>query len=235
MRTLLTVLAVTAGCDAVADPTPERDLVHKLFEIRDRMHARFAATNGVHTAIAYGDLDRARNEARTIAALDEPEILPQWKPYVDNVQAAALEITKSKDSVDAAKRLATLGWRCAQCHEAVPGAKTAFPKVPSPSADPKLAATMAGHQWATARMWEGLVGPSAERWTEGAVVLARAPLTITAEADVPGHGLGIADDVARLRLFAARAPKLKLAFDRAELYGQLLATCANCHHTIRDR
>jgi cytochrome c553 len=209
--------------------------VQKLLEIREHMHIRFAASNGIRMAVAYGDLKRAQSEARIITALDEPEIHPQWAPYVDNVRAAAFQITKAEDPVAAAKQLATLGWRCAQCHEAVPGTKTAFPRVPSPPPDPKLAATMAGHQWATARMWEGLIGPSEERWNQGAAALARAPLTITAEGGVRGRELGIADDVARIRVLATRAPKVKSAYDRTQLYGELLATCAKCHGTIRDR
>jgi hypothetical protein len=230
---VLVVVFAAAGCDALADTDPE--LVQKLTEIHQHMHARFAATNNIRTAIAYGDIRRAKAEAQIVADLDEPDILPQWKPYVDNVRAAALQIAKSEDTVTASKQLAVLGWRCAQCHEAVPGAKTAFPKVPSPPSDPKLASTMANHQWATARMWEGMIGPSNERWNEGAAALAKAPLTITAEADVPDHRLGIADDVARIRLFATRAMKAKTRFDRTDIYGKLLATCANCHHTIRDR
>lgn len=79
------------------------------------------------------------------------------------------------------------------------------------------------------------VGPSTERWNEGATALAKAKLTITAEGDVPGHELGIADDVARIRLLATRAQKSKTTYDRAQIYGDLLATCANCHHTIGDR
>jgi cytochrome c556 len=227
------VALLFAGCEAAANPAPE--LAQKVLEVRQRMHVRFAATAGIQAAITYGDLERAQAEAKLVAELDEPDILPEWRPYLDNVRAVAKQLTTSKDAVAAAKQLATLGWRCAQCHEAVPGSKPVFPKLPEPPADPKLAATMASHQWATARMWEGLIGPSAERWNKGAAVLAKAPLTITAEGEVPGHELGIADDVARLRVIATGAPKAKVAFDRAEVYGRLLATCAHCHHTIRDR
>jgi hypothetical protein len=218
-----------AGCDAVADP--DRDIVDKVAEIREHMHVRFAATNGIRVALTYGDLSRAQTEARIVAKLDEHEILPQWRPYVDNVRLAAFQITKSSDAVTAAKQLALLGWRCAQCHDAVPGAKLVFSKVLRQPTDRKLAATMASHQWAVARMWEGLIGPSTERWEQGSATLASAPLTITAESGE----LGIGDAVARIRLLATRAHDAKTTFDRADLYGQLLATCASCHRTIRDR
>ncbi len=234
LATVLILTACVTACQADADPGRERDLAQQLIEIRGHMHIRFAATSGIRMAIAYGDLRRAQTEARIVATLDEPEILPQWRPYVDNVRAAAFQFTNSKDTVAAAKQLAILGRRCAQCHEAVP-AKLVFAKVAIPKGDPKLASTMAGHQWATARMWEGLIGPSNARWNEGATALAKAPLAITAEGEVPGRELGIAGDVARIRLLATRAQKANTLDDRVEIYGDLLGTCAHCHDTIRDR
>lgn len=236
-RRFLVAVAVLGGCDVAAEGDSDRapDLVKKMIEVRQHMHVRFRATDGIRTAIANGDLRRTHEEARTVAELADPDLLPQWQPYVDNVRAAALQITKSEDTVTAARQLATLGWRCAQCHDAAPGTKIVFRETLTPPADAKVAATMAGHQWAAARMWEGLIGPSKDRWNAGAAALAKAPLTIVAEGEVPGHELGIADDVARIRLLATRAPKAKTTFDRAETYGQLLATCANCHNTIRDR
>lgn len=108
-------------------------------------------------------------------------------------------------------------------------AKIVFAKDPAPTDQNRLAAQMAGHQWAAARMWDGLIGPSTERWLDGARKLAKSSLMITAESDQ----LGIADDAARVRLLANRALKTKIG-DRPELYGELLATCAGCHHAIRD-
>jgi cytochrome c553 len=90
---------------------------------------------------------------------------------------------------------------------------------------------MASHQWAAARMWEGLIGPSDDRWLEGARTMARSRTTIIAESGE----LGIADDAARTRLLAERATRLGDPDERATLYGEMLATCAHCHHAIRDR
>ncbi len=89
---------------------------------------------------------------------------------------------------------------------------------------------MAAHQWAVARMWEGVIGPNDERWNAGAKALQRAPLTIAAETGE----LGIADDVVLIRLYARRAIVTRAMSERAELFGQLLGTCARCHATIRD-
>ena len=92
---------------------------------------------------------------------------------------------------------------------------------------------MAGHHWAAARLWEGLIGPSDASWTAGAEMMARAPLTIVAEdPDRPGS---IGDDVARMRLLARRALDSKGLEARAQLYSEVLTTCTHCHATIRDR
>lgn len=232
MRTTLLALIWLAGCDAAAE-VPPQDLPTKVRELRDRMHARLSATRQIERAIAFGDLDAARREAGAVAKLDEPDLLPAWRPYVDQIRASARQIELATGLVAAAKTSALLGRRCAQCHEAS-GAKIVFAKEPPPPAGAKLPSHMAGHQWATQRLWEGLVGPSNERWLEGARALARAPLAIVAEGDLPPD-LAVGDDVSRIRLLATRAQTAKTQDDRAELYGDLLATCARCHAKIRDR
>jgi hypothetical protein len=141
---------------------------------------------------------------------------------------AARAVVASEDLVEAAGATALLASRCASCHAAI-SAKVVFPKEAAPKDDPRLPTQMASHRWAVARMREGVVGPSNERWLEGARTLAKAPLTLTAESDE----LGIADDVARVRLLARRALTTKPG-ERGALYGELLGTCARCHHTIRD-
>ncbi|MBS1118209.1 MAG: hypothetical protein H6Q90_437 [Deltaproteobacteria bacterium] len=235
----LLLITCLAGCQAAAEPAPRpaprNDLAAKVVALRERMHLRYAATTGIRLAISLGDLDRAHAEARTIATLDEPDVLPAWRPYVDDIRAAATQITFAKDTITAAKTMANLGRRCAACHAAVPSTKIVFPKVVPPREDSKLPSQMAGHEWAAGRMWEGLIGPSPTLWLDGSTALAKAPLTITAEASEPGHDLGIADDVSRVRVFATRAQKAKTLDERAQIYGELLATCAHCHFTIRDR
>lgn len=237
MRTTLLVLCCVAGCNgghpvgtAVAAP-PKRDLVTKVQEALERMHTRFEASRRLEQAIAFGDLERAHVEARTIADLAEPEMLKEWQPYVENTRAAARQIMETKDLVAAAKLTASLGRTCAKCHEI---GLVVLPKDPPPAAGTKLLSQMSSHQWAIRRMWEGLVAPSQERWLDGARKLADAPLTIVAQGDVPPD-LAISDDVSRLRLYAKRAMIAKAPDERVELYGDLLATCVRCHAKIRDR
>ncbi len=216
-----------AGCAAEAAPDPS--LVARVKAAQARMHVRYEAAQRMQTAIGLSDLDRTRAEARRIVALDEPDILPEWRVYIDDVRAAARRVEKSKTTFAAAAASADLGRACAKCHVAGK-TRITFPKQPRPPDDPRLANQMFAHQWGAARMWEGLVGPDDARWKAGATELAGARLSIAAESG----SLGIADDISRVRLFARRALDPKNRIDRATQYKQILETCVHCHFKIRE-
>lgn len=224
MRAPILLFVVLASCQASANRDPS-SLAQRVVAARERMHARFTSASAIQKAIGIGDLDRARAEARRILAQDEPDFLPEWRPFVDEIRLAAARVAASSDPLTAARTMARLGRTCARCHEATE-AKIKFPRELAPSDD-----GMASHQWGAARMWEGLIGPANERWLAGARTLAGARLTIAAESGE----LGIADDAERAKFLAERAIKLGDPDERATLYGDLLATCAHCHATIRDR
>ena len=82
-------------------------------------------------------------------------------------------------------------------------------------------------------MWEGLIGPSDERWIAGASALTTVPLNVVAQAVTPASMLDV-DDVTLVRRDAERALTTP-AGDRAALFGTLLASCAHCHALVRDR
>jgi hypothetical protein len=245
MRVLIVLLMVAAGCNPTprpartsgtqADSSPPlaKDLADKVRTIQLHMHVRFAAARRIEQAIAFGDLDRARGEAKIIVELAEPDVLPIWQPYIDHVRDAAHQVSIATNIVAAAKTSAILGHQCAQCHASTE-AKIELPAERPPAKGVQLATDMASHQWATSRMWEGLILPSTERWNQGATTLAQAPLDIVAERDLP-PAQGVADDIARIRLLARRALEAGSMEDRTSVYGELLATCAGCHATIRDR
>jgi len=198
-----------------------------------RMHERFAAARQIEYAIARGDLQGATASAQVIASLDEPGFLPAWQPYVTSVRAAAHQLELAADLSTAGVRFGALGLQCAACHEAL-GAKLALFDEPRPSTNPQLASRMVDHQWATMRMWEGLIASSTVRWQEGAHALTAMPSNIIAEADTRTF-TGAVDDVARGRLLATRAQSAEGDVARADLLGTLLGTCAHCHAMLRDR
>jgi hypothetical protein len=242
MRALLIVAAVT-GCQpspapiakpALTSTVVASDFAAKVMRVRVHMHVRFAAARRLEQAIVFSDLVGAHGEAKIIAELDEPDALPEWQPYISSVRDAARQIILTKDLGAAATMSALLGRRCAQCHSAGE-AKLVWSTDRAPATTTKLAANMASHQWATNKMWEGLIGPSLERWRDGAQILADAPLTIVAEADNLPADVAVGDDVARIRLLAKRALAAETPDARANVYGELLQSCVGCHATIRDR
>ncbi len=210
-----------------------RSLASSIEAAHRRMHTRFEAARRIEQAIAFSDLERARAEAHDLAVLDEPDVLLTWRPYFDAVRDAAHQVELTGSVIDAARVTATLGRRCADCHEAI-SARITLPAEPRPADDPRLAGKMLGHQWAAVQMWQGLIGPSDDHWLAGAHALTTVPLTIVAQSVTPSSELDI-DDVARVRLYAHRALTATARDVRAELFGTLLATCAHCHAVLRDR
>lgn len=227
MRVYLCLLL--AACGIEAESSKPSKLVDDVKAIEQRMHARFENVQRVERGVVTGNLDEVHAGARVLASLDEPQALPAWQPYVAAMRAAAQDLLRADDTVMAARLTAELARQCGRCHAAI-GADIALREPPKPDPGPKLADTMQSHQWAVARMWEGLIAPSEERWSAGAAALQRAPLTYVAESGE----LGIADKVMAIRQLARRASTLSSQTERAELYGQLLGTCATCHATIRD-
>jgi cytochrome c553 len=232
-RAAAVLVLAGAGCGGAMESAP-RDVETRTVEVRDRMHERFSATRRLELAIAFGQLDAAHAEAASLSRRGEPEMLPEWQPYVEQIRASAREIEQTTDLVAAARTSALLGRRCAQCHEAS-GARLVFAKEDGPPRGAKLPSTMMGHQWAATRLWEGLVGPAPDRWLEGARAMTAAPLAIVAEGDDLPPDLAVSDDVSRIRLLATRAQAARTSDDRATLYGDLLSACVRCHAKIRDR
>lgn len=216
------LLALAACSDLDAQPS----YGDAVAAAQQRMHERFSALSRAEQALMFDDLDRVHAEAHSLAVLDEPAVLAQWKPHFAAIRERAEILGAAADPIAAAHALAEVARRCASCHQAA-NAKLVWPDL-RPPAGTALPAVMASHQWAAARMWEGLIGPSDARWLDGAQRLAAAPIAITAESSV----LGIENDVAKVHSLARRAAETK---DRAQLYGDLLATCAHCHAVIRDR
>jgi len=243
MRTVLVALLVL-GCQVDAydssslprssatSSSPLDNLSAQLRGVHERMHARFAAARRMEVYLALSDLDQTRIEAHLLAMLDEPEALPAWRPYLDDIRYNARQVERSTNTMAAAQATANVGASCGRCHRAI-GAHVRFRDEPRPGNDPKLAVRMVDHQWAAMQMWEGLIGPSDERWLAGANALTAMPINIVAQSVTPTSEIDI-DDVSRIRLHARRGLQAKPE-DRPKVFGDLLATCTHCHALLRDR
>jgi cytochrome c553 len=218
-------LAVVLGsCTTHKDPAAKPDLGERLRAAHVRMHGRFEASDRMQIAIGLGDLERARAEAREIMTRTEPDFLPEWQAYADEIAGVARGVAATQDTVEAAKAAGKLGGVCGRCHLAM-SAKVTFAVEPPPPPGDRLAAVMRSHQWAGLRMWEGLVGPDDERWRQGSRALVESRIA----ADPTAAG----GDIAQMHQLATRAEHAEKQ-ERGTLYGELLATCAHCHAAIRD-
>jgi len=235
MPRLLIAAALLASCELNEETTVTISrtdpATSALQGVQHRMHVRFQGARQIEQAVAWNMIDKAHAEANVLAELDEPNIVPAWRPYLDDIQASAREIRRASDVTTAARSLASLGQHCASCHVAFE-AHVALSPEPPPRANPRIGPTMADHQWAAMQMWEGLIGPSDERWRVGATALTTVPLNVVAQAVTPASPVDV-DDVALVRLYATRALTVAPQ-ERAALFGTLLAACAHCHSLLRD-
>ncbi len=234
IRSSSVILACLAACETY-DTVPAAhapSLASGILDAERQMHARYSAAMAMEQAIAHGDLETARAEARTLD-FEEPEILAQYQPFLQVVRADAHRVVVSAGLDSASVSAANVGRACARCHEAT-GAHVTFPVVQPPRGNDTLASDMSGHQWAALQMWQGLIGPADELWQTGASGLTKMPANILAQLTTRAPDDDI-DDVARIKLYANRAVDAHAQDARAELFGRILATCAHCHSALRDR
>lgn len=192
------------------------------------MRTHFVEGIGIRDALVRGELEEARAGLRRLS-LDPgpPEAPPSWAPRIVELRASAREAARATDLPLTARAFARLATDCAGCHEAA-DANIELETLESPEArDPP--GMMQRHQWATERMWEGLVVPDADRFRDGATVLADSPLhplELVVGSSPPVEVVRLAEQT---RLIAGRAARAQLPSSRASHYGQLLSTCAACH------
>lgn len=178
----------------------------------------------VRDAVIRGDLEAARRAASELA-----DHATRSEPAKGELVAPAQRVAAAQDVHEAAASFAALAERCGACHARIggPRSRPALPPPPSLAVVPR----MRRHQWAAARLWEGLVAPSDEAWTSGAQVLSDAPLDLEPLPDrtaVP-EITALSNAVHDLGLDATRATEVA---QRVRVYGALLDTCSTCHQRV---
>lgn len=214
--------ASSARNTAASAPKPGRTTRHHL---RDHLDA---ATD-LQLAVTTGRLSDARDLAGWFAAhpMNEPD---RWRHHLDELEIAARTIEQANDLSTVGAEIGRFGRACSSCHEDQ-AASVAFRSVPLPAGN-TLEANMRRHQWAAARLWEGLIGPSERRWIEGARVMATIELDVrqTVHAKPNAEVVGFAEQLGDL---GRRASELRDHDARAVLYGQMMVTCVGCHNIVR--
>jgi cytochrome c553 len=183
--------------------------------------------------VILGDLDGVRGAARWLAAHADTAGLPaRALPWADSLRAVARDAARAASLRDAALAVSRMGATCGSCHLASgAGPRIAVVSRPESSA---VAVTdrMLQHFWGADRLWDGLVAPSDTSWREGARALAD-PASYEPLLGAAGERAGDARvRAAALRALGARAIGAATQDARAQVYGEVLATCVECHQLL---
>ena len=196
-----------------------------------------------HMRLHFGDLEYVEHllldgklaDAKEFAfLLTMPETDPRfeaWAPQLDAVADAARKLQHAPSVAEALRSAVRVAGACAHCHLDANRPVALDPPPIPPSEIAVAAVRMQRHQWATSRLWEGLVVPDDARWTMGLEVLAAAPLSFT-----PGSASAALATTLQERAASelARGP-LGTVEERVTAYGEILVTCAACHATLLRR
>jgi cytochrome c553 len=200
--------------------------------VGEHMDEHFSQVKEIQEAVIRGDLKALMEPAKWMVEHQIAEGLPTgWEPYVAQMKRASQAVGEAADLDTAASATATMAKTCGACHEAM-GTMPQFSVGLPPPDDAGTVPHMIGHMWATDRMWEGLVIPSNESWTNGVEVLVGAPLhsdDLSADSEMKDDLDALATKVHEL---AAMGRETEGLDDRSELYGRFLATCARCHDML---
>lgn len=211
--------------------------------LAEQMHERFAWVSAIQEVTIHGDVAEARSLAGELLARlpapDEPAPEP-WRPHVNALRGELEGLTHADDLRDTGASVARLALACGRCHADVQ-VHPELPELPEPVQGGTIRDAMHGHQWAVDRMWEGLIGPSDERWIRGSTMFVALPgckalgaagddlegpprMATTEAGDAEGQAL-----CRHAQSLARRGHVTRSLEGRATIYGRLLATCAECH------
>jgi len=195
-----------------------------------RMAHHFADVRAIEEAVIAGDLYGVRSPARRLVERTDP--YPEsWRPYMAGNLRLAEAALAARNLEDAARAAAGLVDNCGECHAAV-GLGPALVAAGLPPSDPEAPSTMLRHQWAADRLRDALLTRGDPAWRAGAEALAGAPLrasALPAEVNDPAQFDALATRVHEL---GGRARTSAAWPARADIYGELLTTCAACHRGL---
>jgi hypothetical protein len=212
-----------------APKTPDKPAKQEDPSLKAHMAKHFAEIRDIERALVAGDLDKAKKAAAWLAEHEQHDVVEAWEPHIKDMRKTADELARSTSVKQAAEFAAELAGECANCHRDLTAIVTfEWNEVPPKTSDPK--AHMLRHQWATDRLWEGLVGPSDDLWSKGASMLAEKPLT--GEVITKSKAATLAEQVHEL---GAKATKVEAQAARVALFSEMLQTCSQCHAMVRGK
>ncbi|MGE3840732.1 MAG: hypothetical protein AB7I50_04030 [Vicinamibacterales bacterium] len=192
------------------------------------MHDHFSQVDLIQTAVIRGDLEAVWEPARWLSkhAL-AVEATALTEPLLHRVAQTSARAAEASSLHEAAQAVATLTALCGACHEAS-GTQVAIP-IDKPVAVGGIVGHMNDHLRAVAELQSGLIEPSATFWAHGVRTLETAPLK---RSKLPRDRLlseAIVSAEADVHQLAGRARAATTLEQRAAVFGDLLARCADCH------
>ncbi len=189
------------------------------------MSAHYGQVHVIQEAVVAGNVDGTRGAARWLSTHPGQEFPATAGPALEAMRNEARTMLRQNDILAVARTLGRMGVSCGSCHTAL-GANVTFPLEEPPASSANPASQMLRHAWAMDRLWEGLSAPSDALWIAGAGALTSLPVDFGANAQANQ----LAARVHELSDAARAAP---VARNRADIYGDLLETCALCHGALR--
>lgn len=215
--------AATAAGTAWADPPP----------VAAEMHERFTTLVAARDAVIRGDLAKAKSEATWLTDLGADTHVPKaWRPYLAGLNESTQLLSNATDLPGAARGVANAALACAECHASAGGGPSLVHQGQVPPQTWSPGQNMPLHQWAVDWMWVGLLANNDEAWLRGAKELDEQPLAPKFEGAPPG---GLRELEQLVYVLAGKATTTTDPTDRAELFGNLIATCTQCHRQARPQ
>jgi len=191
------------------------------------MRRHFDDLRAIESMVLAGKLRDARALAFLLTRPPPDPAFTAWTAETARVADAAIALSDARSLGEACRRIPRVWVACAECHQRAQAVAVFGPPPPLPPSRATPEALLARHHWAVDRLWEAMVGGSAEAWRGALEILADTPPPSTARPD----GDHLARQL-RERARAQLASPLATSLDqRAVAYGELLVTCAACHAT----
>lgn len=216
---LLTFAAGLALSACAGGPDPEQGTTH--------MGAHYGQVDEIQEAVVAGDVEDTRRPARWVASHTGREFPEAAGPALEQMRSEARIMLEQTQILEIAHSLGRMGNACGSCHTALK-VKVPFTVDEPPASSATPADHMQRHAWAVDRLWEGLAGPSDASWRAGAGALVHMPIDFGSNDQANRLA-------ARVHELSDKAAAATTARDRAQVYGDLLETCALCHSALRMR
>ena len=193
------------------------------------MYAHFDRTREIHDALVRGTMEKARRGADWLATHQDSGMLPEGSDrYGVAMTTYAAQVREASDLREAAMAAARMAGACGDCHLEYRVEPRFLMGAPPPGGS-GAKIEMALHVWASERMWNGLVGPDDYAWTSGASALTKGWLSPRDVVSDPNSRERVRELVQQVYEIGSRAETLSDSHERAEIYGDFLTTCIDCH------